>query len=274
MHKILMNTLLSIFVRGLQNPVCIFHSYNSLFLIHFTVLSSHVRLLAPHWMAQTWGMPSVLLMPDFGQKTRALWGTVIRPARWKYSFSPCPPSESVSSPLTCLVSVSPARNSITIFPFHHWRCPGSDWHFPQTLTGCFICSLHWSRVSPQSHSFPQAAPLSHLPTLVFPLQKKCLTLTHKWNPERHWDPGRGHRDAAQSRSGASLRYSHQQKRAGYCREGTCRAAHAIETVQSDASNNSVQLHLALERVPEIPEDRSLVARYTVTTSLGVQRWTT
>lgn len=72
MHKIFMNTLLSVFVRGLQNPVCIFRSYNSLFLIHFTVLSSHVGLLAPHWMAQTWGMPSVLLMSDFGQKTRAL----------------------------------------------------------------------------------------------------------------------------------------------------------------------------------------------------------
>jgi len=173
MHKILMNTLHSIFVKGLQNVY--FWLIQQLVSDWFYLLSSHVGLMAPHWMAQTWGMPSALMMSDFGQKPWALWGTDIRPARWKYSFSPCPPSESVSSPLTCLVSVSPARDSITIFPFHLWRCPGSGWHFPQPLTVCFICSLHWSRVSTQSHSFPQAAPLSHLPTLVLPLQKKRLS---------------------------------------------------------------------------------------------------
>ena len=271
-----MNILHSIFVRGLQNPVCI-PLIRQLFLVHFTALSSQVGLLAPHWMAQTWGMPSALIMSDSGQKPRALWGTDIRPARRKYSSSPCPPSESVSSPLTCLVSVSPARDSITILPLHLGHFPGSGWPFPQPLTICFICSLHWSRVSTQSHSFSQAAPLSHLPTLVLPLQKQRLSPDSEVEPSetlgsRHREGGR--RNRVQSRPGASLRYSHQQKQAGYFREGTRRAGHTIETAQSDTSSNSVQLRLAPEWVPEIPEDRSLVARYTVTTSLGVQRWIT
>lgn len=173
MHKILMNTLHSIFVRGLQNPVCIFHSYNSLFLIDFTC-----SVATWGWWPHTgWhrlgGCLQCWYCLTLGRNPELSEGQISDQHDGNTAFLLAHPQKA--SPLTCLVSVSPARDSITIFPFHLWRCPGSGWHFPQPLTVCFICSLHWSRVSTQSHSFPQAAPLSHLPTLVLPLQKKRLS---------------------------------------------------------------------------------------------------
>lgn len=149
-----------------------FPSY-SLFLIHFTMLSSHVGLLAPtldgHRLG---GMPSVLLMSDLGRKPESSGGTDIRPARWKYSFSPCPPQKASPSPLTCLVSVSPARNSITIFPFItdaalvqtgiFPTAPNRVLHLQSSLIPCFPSPIHFHRWLLQSP-----------PTLVFPSRKSA-----------------------------------------------------------------------------------------------------